>query len=301
MKTQRNMLIAFLLNLGFSVFEFFGGIVSASFAIMSDALHDLGDALSIGVSLIFEKKSKKQPDEKYTYGYGNFSLIGALFTTSVLLIGSCFIIINAVGRIINPVEIEYGKMIIFAVIGVIVNSIAAFVTHDKESANQRAVNLHMLEDVLGWICVLIGAVVMHFTDFYYLDPIMSIAVSIFIIFHSIGNLKEVFPVFLGKVPDGISITEIKEHLLHIEGVKDVHHIHIWSHGSGSILAAMHIVTDESAAQIKEKVRGELSEHGINHAVLETESTADNCKDKVCTIWHEEEKTHCHGHHHGHRH
>lgn len=297
MKTTRNILIAFLLNLGFSVFEFFGGIISGSFAIMSDALHDLGDAFSIGISLIFERKSKKAPDEIYTYGYGNFSLIGALFTTPILLFGSVIIIINAISKIINPSEIEYGKMIIFAIIGVLVNTVAAFVTRGKDSANQRAVNLHMLEDVLGWICVLIGAVIMHFTDFYILDPIMSIAVSTFIIFHSMSNLKEIFSVFLGKVPEETDISEIKEHLMLIEGICDVHHIHILKHGSGNILATMHIVTDENSSEIKAKVREELIEHGISHVTLEIEGKNENCNNRVCNISHKSGHAHSHGHCH----
>ena len=297
MKTTRNMLIAFLLNLGFSVFEFFGGIITGSFAIMSDALHDLGDALSIGVSLIFEKKSKKAPDEIYTFGYGNYSLIGALFTTLVLLSGCVIIIINAVSRIVNPIEIEYGKMIAFAVIGVIINTLSAFVTRGRDSANQRAVNLHMLEDVLGWICVLVGAVIMHFKDFYVLDPLLSIGVSVFIIFHSVGNLKDIFSVFLAKVPEETSVSEIKEHLTHIEGITDVHHLHIWKQGSGNVIATMHIVTDESASEIKEKVRKELYEHGIIHATLEIESTDEICKEKVCQISCKSGHVHCHSHHH----
>lgn len=281
MKTNQKMFVAFLLNLFFSVFELFGGIISGSYAVISDSFHDFGDALSIGFSLIFEKKSKQSPDEKYTYGYGNYSLVGALFTTLVLLLGSVIIITNSISKIINPSEIEYGKMIIFALIGVIVNTTAAFITKGKDSANQRAINLHMLEDVFGWICVLLGAVIMNFTEFYVLDPIMSIAVSIFIIFHSIENSKEIFSVFLGKVPRDIDISKIKAHILNIDGANDVHHIHIWRHGNTNILCSMHIVTDSSAYEIKKKVRELLKEHGVNHAVIETESTSEECQDKVC--------------------
>lgn len=297
MKTSRNMLIAFLLNLCFSIFEFVGGIISGSYAIMSDALHDLGDALSIGISFIFEKKSKKSPDEIYTFGYGNFSLIGALFTTFVLLSGSVIIITNSVAKIINPSEIQYGKMIVFAVIGVITNTVAALVTRGNGSANQRAVNLHMLEDSLGWVCVLTGAVIMHFTDFYFLDPIMSIAVSIFIIISSMSNLTYVFSVFLQKIPEETSAPEIKEKLMHIKGICEVHHVHIWRHGSDNILATMHVVTDENPAKIKEEVRRKLFEHGINHVTLEIEGTNVSCGDKVCQLSDKAGHAHCHGHCH----
>ena len=164
MKTQRNILIAFLLNFGFSIFELFGGIFTGSVAILSDAVHDVGDAASIGASYFLEKKSKKQPDEIYTYGYARYSVVGSVITTLILLVGSVLVVWNAVERILHPVEIDYNGMILFAVVGVVINFCAAFFTREGDSLNQKAVNLHMLEDVLGWLVVLIGAVVMRFTD-----------------------------------------------------------------------------------------------------------------------------------------
>ena len=174
MKTERNIFIAFILNLAFSIFEFAGGIFTGSVAIISDAIHDIGDATSIGVALFLEKKSKKQPDDRYTYGYGRYSVIGSVLTTLILLLGSVLVIYNAVLRMIRPVEINYDGMIMFAIVGVCVNLGAALLTRNGSSLNQKAVNLHMLEDVLGWIVVLIGAIVMRFTNFYLIDPLMSI-------------------------------------------------------------------------------------------------------------------------------
>ena len=297
MNTKHKMLLAFLLNLSFSVFEFFGGIISGSYAIMSDALHDLGDALGIGISLIFESKSKKAPDEKYTYGYGAFSLIGALITTIILILGSLFIIINAVKRIICPTPIEYGKMLVFAIIGVVINTVSAFITREKEGANMRAVNLHMLEDVLGWVCVLIGAVIMHFTDFGIIDPLLSVGVSVFIMVHAIKNLKGIFEIFLQKVPSGTSINEIRNNILQTRGIIDVHHIHIWSYDENNTLATMHIVTDENQSEVKQKVRKELSGLGINHVTLEIECANEMCKDKCCSIFETSEHSCTHHHHH----
>ena len=228
MKTQNNILIAFILNLFFSIFEFVGGIFTGSVAIISDAIHDIGDASSIGISYFLEKKSKKQPDEIYTYGYARYSVIGGVITTLILFFGSVTVIINAIEKIINPTEINYNGMIIFAIVGVIVNFTAAYFTREGDSINQKAVNLHMLEDVLGWAVVLIGAVIMRFTDFKILDPLMSIGVAIFILINAIKNLKEVIDIFCEKIPNGISTEEIKEHILEIDGVIDVHHIPIWS-------------------------------------------------------------------------
>ena len=180
MKTERNILIAFILNLAFSIFEFVGGIVTGSVAIMSDAVHDIGDAASIGVSYFLERKGEK------------YSIIGAFITTITLLIGSIVTICNAISRLIDPAQINYDGMIVFAIVGVGVNLCAAFVTREGDSLNQKAVNLHMLEDVLGWIVVLVGAIVMRFTDFALLDPIMSIGVSAFILINAIRNLIEIF-------------------------------------------------------------------------------------------------------------
>ena len=156
MKTEKNILIAFILNLLFSILEFFGGFLTNSVAILSDSIHDFGDALSIGISYFLERKSKKKADDKYTYGYVRFSVLGGVITTTILLVGSILVIIGAVKRIFNPVEVNYSGMIVFAILGVILNCIAAYVTREGDSINQKSVNLHMLEDVLGWIIVLIG-------------------------------------------------------------------------------------------------------------------------------------------------
>ncbi len=295
MKTQNNILIAFILNLFFSIFEFFGGIFTGSVAIVSDAIHDIGDALSIGISYFLEKKSKKQPDNIYTYGYARYSVIGGVITTLILLFGSVTVIINAIGKIINPTEINYNGMIIFAVVGVIINFAAAYFTREGDSINQKAVNLHMLEDVLGWAVVLIGAVIMRFTDFKILDPLMSIAVAIFILINTIKNLKEVIDIFCEKIPDGISTEEIKHHLLHIDGVIDVHHIHIWSIDGNGAYATMHIVTNADTKEIKHKVKEELEEHGICHSTLELETENENCEHIECKVEHH----HSHSHHHHH--
>lgn len=294
MKTEKNILIAFILNLFFSVFEFIGGIFTGSVAIISDSIHDIGDALSIGISYILEKISKKQPDEKYTYGYLRFSVIGGFITSSILLFGSFAVIYNAINKLINPNEINYNGMILFAVIGVVINLAAAILTREGDSINQKAVNLHMLEDVLGWIVVLIGAVVMKFTDLKILDPLLSIGVAVFIVINAFKNLLEIINLFLEKTPSGIDAKEIKEHILEIEGIDDVHHIHLWSMDGQNNYATMHIVTNSDSHKIKEKVREELSEHGICHATLELEKIGEHCEAKHC---HTNSVAHSHHHHH----
>ena len=295
MKTQKNILIAFVLNISFSLFEFFGGIFTKSVAILSDAIHDLGDAIAIGISYFMERKSKKKADSKYTYGYIRYSVLGGVITTTILLVGSSLVIIGAIKRLFNPVEINYSGMIIFAIIGVILNFIAAYVTKEGDSINQKAVNLHMLEDVLGWIVVLIGAIIMNFTDIKVLDSLMSIGVALFIFINALKNLKKVIDLFLEKTPDNVDIDHLKSHLLEIKGVDDIHHIHVWSIDGYYNYATMHIVSkSKNISKIKEEIREELSEHNIHHAILETEEEA--CNQKECHIDFDIE-THHHHHHH----
>ena len=295
MKTEKNILIAFILNLCFSVFELFGGIFTGSIAIMSDSIHDIGDAASIGISYFLERKSKKQPDGKYTYGYARYSVIGGAISTLILLFGSIIVIYNAIERIITPTPINYNGMIIFAVIGVFVNAAAAFFTRHGDSHNQKAVNLHMIEDVLGWIVVLVGAIVMKFTNFVLIDPILSIGVAMFISINALKNLKDAINIFLVKTPKEINIKQLKSDIMKISGVSDVHHIHVWSMDGHNNYATMHIVINSDIHEIKNIVRKTLVERGIGHSTLETETENEICNDKYCHIKHICQHTHHHHH------
>lgn len=294
MKTDKNILIAFILNMGFAIFEFIGGSITNSVAIISDSIHDMGDALSIGMSFFLERKSKKVPDDKYTYGYVRYSVIGSLITTCILLVGSILVVYNAIKRLFNPVIINYNGMIIFAVIGVIVNFIAAYYTKEGNSLNQKSVNLHMLEDVLGWFVVLIGAIIMRFTDISILDSILSILVALFILINALKNFKVILDLFLEKVPSDLSIDEIKKHLLEIKDVLNVHHIHIWSIDGYNNFATIHVVVKKNSKIIKDKIREELMEHGISHVTIELETENEKCESDKCQI--SSSSPHHHHHH-----
>lgn len=290
--SQHKILIAFLLNLGFSVYELIGGTITGSTAIVSDAVHDFGDAISIGLSYLLEKKSTKQPDAKYTYGYTRYSLVGGMVTTLILLFGSTFVIFNAILRLFKPIEINYDGMIILSLIGVTVNFIAAYITRDNNSLNQKSVNLHMLEDVLGWIVVLIGAIIMRFTNISYLDPILSILVALFILKQALANFISILNVFLEKTPAQVSLEEIEKHLLNIPGVKNVHHLHIWSLDGYHNYATLHVVSNEPNIKLKQTIKSELSAHQIAHSTIEMENTNENCHDQNCKL-HSIDRPHTH--------
>ena len=285
MKTEKNILIAFILNLSFSIFELIGGLFTGSIAITSDSIHDLCDAFSILISFFLEKKSKKKADLKYTYGYVRYSVIGGIITSTILLIGSIFVIHEAIKRLINPVKINYNGMIIFAIIGVIINLIATIATKEGDSLNQRSVNLHMLEDVLGWIIVLIGSICMYFTNITYIDSILSIIVSIFILVSAFKNIKIIIYLFLEKTPKNINIEEVKKHLLSINGVSDVHHIHVRSIDGFNTFITLHVVLDNYDSKIKQQIKDDLNHYGISHSTIEIELKNELCTDINCEIKH----------------
>lgn len=296
-KSQYKILVAFLLNLGFSIYEFIGGTFTHSTAIMSDAVHDLGDALSIGISYFLEKKSTRHPDANYTYGYIRYSLVGGIITTLILVFGSVFVIYHAILRFFNPVAINYNEMIILAIIGVVVNFIAAYVTRSKGSLNQKSVNLHMLEDVLGWAVVLIGAIIMRFTDIVYLDPALSILVALFILRAAMINFISILNVFLEKTPASISLENLEKHLLQMPQVKSIHHLHVWSIDGFHNYATLHVVSDRPTPQLKQTIKSKLAKHQIAHSTIEMESPEECCPEQTCII----SATNAHPHSHSHQH
>ena len=294
MRSTKNILIAFILNISFSIFELIGGVFTNSMAIISDALHDFSDAISIGISYFLEKKSQRKPDCNYTFGYTRYSVLGAIITNLILIIGSILVIYHGISRLFNPVIVNYNGMFILAIIGVIVNLFAVYFTKDGHSLNQKAVNLHMLEDVLGWIVVLIGSIIMKFSKVNIIDVILSFVVSIFIMIHAIMSLKKTLELILEKVPNSLDIEKIKLHIKEIKDISDIHHIHVWSMDGINNYITMHVVINcDNFEDIKIKIKDELKEFGITHSTIEFEKKEYHCENKDCHIEVDEYK----GHHH----
>ncbi len=294
MNSDKRMLLACILNFGFSIFELVGSFFTGSTAILSDSVHDLGDGLTLAMSYFLERKAKKNPDKNYTYGYMRYSLLGGVISSVFLFSGSVFAIYTGIHRIFSAAEINYGGMILLSLIGVIMNFAAAYFTHGGKSLNQRAVNLHMLEDVAGWAVVLIGAVLMKITDITYIDPIMSIIIAIFILVNAGKNLKSAMGIFLEKVPKEVDADGLKKALLLVDGVSDVHHLHIHSLDGIHHIATVHIVTKEGFK--KDTVRKIFSDYKIAHVTLETEAFGEECENCGCEILSDRDLRNCHHHH-----
>ena len=271
MKIDRNILIAFILNLSFSLLEIIGGFITNSISILSGAVHDLADAASIGISYYLEKKSKHKPNYKYTYGYVRYSTLAAFITTIILLSGSLFVIYNAINRLFNPIDINYDGMIIIALIGILFNIIAVYKTKGGHSLNQEAVNLHLLQDALSWIIVLIGSILIKFTKINYIDSIMSLVISIYIIIHSLKHLKIILDLFLEKTPSNVNIRKIKKELLENKNIISIDHIHVWSLDGYNNYATLHaIINNDEVENMKEYIKDYLKKENISHSTIEIE-------------------------------
>lgn len=281
--TSKNFKTVFLLNFGFTLFEIVGGILTNSIAIISDALHDFGDSISIGLAWYLEKYSHKESDNKYTYGYGRFSLLGALINAMVLIIGSTFVLANAIPRIIEPQATNAEGMIIFAIVGVIVNGAAVFKLKNEESMNARVMMLHLLEDVLGWIAILAVAIALLFWQTYILDAILSIVITLYILFNVTINLKKTIALFLQATPDHVQLEMIDEKLKSIDKVISSHHTHVWSLDGANHILTTHLIVDKSTTRdeivrIKYKCKQLFEDLKMTHFTIEIE-----LEDEVCLM------------------
>ena len=285
--SEKNISTAFFLNLFFVFIEIAGGIITNSFAIISDAIHDLGDCGAIGLAFFFEKFSQKKPDKKYTYGYKRYSLLSAIITSLILVIGSVAIIFGSIQRFKNPEEIKSLPMLIIAVFGVLINGIAAFKTSHGSGANEKAINLHMLEDVFGWIAVLIGSIFIHLFQWYFIDTLLSLVISAFLLFHSAKNILYTVSILLEKTPYDFNFEDYEAEISKLPGVENVHHIHVWSLDDETILATIHITLSkdffpEKYSAVQKSVIEASKNLGINHITLQID-IENSCCDTSCEI------------------
>ncbi len=271
-----NLRLAFFLNLAFALFEIIGGLYVNSMAILSDAVHDLGDSLSLGIAWYLEKKSKQAADRKFSLGYMRFSLLGALINGIVLILGAIFVIVASVDRILEPEPSNADGMIVFAIIGILVNGFAAWRLSSGLSLNEKVISWHLLEDVLGWLAVLVVAITLKFYQNNYLDPLLSILIMAYILWGVGKRLKETLYLFLQGVPLDINLQDIKQQLLNIKGVNSVKQIQAWSlDGAQHVFTAQVQLNDIQALdqiiRIKLELKKVLRQYPFKYITIETET------------------------------
>ena len=277
----KNIKTAFFLNLFFTMFEIVGGFYTNSMAILSDAVHDLGDCLSLGLAWYFQKISNKGSDNSYSYGYKRFSLMGAIINSIVLTVGSILILTKAIPRIFHPESTHASGMFLLAIVGVLVNGVAFFRLKKGGSLNEKVVSLHFLEDVLGWVAILIGAGIMYFFNVPVIDPVLSVGIALFVLFNVYKNIRETLHIILQGIPADIDIAEISDQLQQFKGIEDIHDLHVWSVDGNYNILTVHIVMNKSLelveiTKLKELIRNSLKVNGIQHATIEFETTDERC-------------------------
>lgn len=276
-----NLAWAFALNTFFALVELVGGYLTNSVSIASDALHDFGDSLSLGLSLYFHKKSNRKSDLRYTYGYRRFSLIGAFVNSIVLIAGSVFVIKEAVERIMHPVQPDANGMVWLALLGILVNGAAMFRLRKGHSVNERVISLHFIEDLLGWIAVLAGALVMRFYDVPVLDPILSLLIACYILYNVYGNIKATIGIVLQGFPESIDRQKVMQVFESAGEIRSVHDLHVWSLDGNFHVLSAHVVLHKDAMlaevePLKQKLKHAMEGEGIDHCTLEFELEGAHC-------------------------
>jgi cobalt-zinc-cadmium efflux system protein len=285
---EERVRFAAFLNVAFTVVELVGGFWTNSLAILSDALHDFGDSIALLVSWLFERGARKSPDTSRTFGYQRLSLFSALFSAFILIGGSIVIIFQAIPRFFNPETVNAFGMVGIAVIGILFNGAGFFLLKKGESLNEKVLSWHLLEDVLGWVGILVGGVIIYFWKVYLLDPLMTIGLTAFILYNITKNLREAINILLQGVPEHINLEAVKKDLTSIKGVIDVHDIHIWSLEGETDVFTAHVVLDDetlkSPEPTKQTIKETLQKHHIEHSTIELERK-DYCSGTVCEDWH----------------
>ena len=274
----KNISFAFFLNLFFVVVEVIGGLYTNSIAILSDALHDFGDCLSLAVAWAFQKKATQKRNHKYTYGYRRFSLLGSIFLAGVLVVSSAFVLFEAGKRVFEPQEVNAHGMLWIAIAGVIINGAAALRLKKGSSLNERAVFLHIMEDVLGWVAVLIASIVMMFVNLPVIDPILSIAISLWVLTNVYRNMRDTFRIMLQATPENIDLEDLAKTLLGAEGVILIHDLHLWSMDGESHIMTLHAVSNTSnPEQLKRNILDIAKTFHIDHITIEIEKPGIDCQ------------------------
>lgn len=271
---------AFFLNVSFTVVEVFGGLWTGSVAVLTDAMHDAGDSLVLGAAWYLQGVATKGRDERYSYGYGRYSMLGGWLTSLVLMVGAVFMFTVSVPRLWEPVLPHTTGMMGLALFGLLMNGLAAWKLHGGTTLNERGAYLHLLEDVLGWAAVLVGAIVIHFTGWAVIDPLLSMAISVYILVNAIGTFRKGTGILMQQVPEGIDIGSIGAKLRAIPGVIDLHDQHTWTLDGSFMVQTVHLVVSdvglEQARAIKAQARKEMHALGIQHATIELEWEGEEC-------------------------
>lgn len=281
-----NIKIAFLINLSFTLIELVGGLLTNSVAILSDALHDLGDSVGLGLAWFLEKVSHKRRDSSFTYGYRRFSLLSAYINSVILIVGSVLILTISIPRLFNPLQPDLDGMLLLAILGILFNGFSALKLRRGASLNQRVVSWHLMEDILGWLAILIISIVMRFWYLPVLDPVFSILITLIVLFGVIKNFQKTLKIFLQAKPDSFDVQELENRLVGVVGVNSIHDTHLWTMDGDYLVMTVHVVVDDgiqeqAILEIKGCIKEIVRERKIEHLTIEIEYESEKCALESC--------------------
>ena len=273
MKTKHTVWLAFFLNLSYAIVEFIAGGIFGSSAVLADSVHDLGDAIAIGISAFLEAISNREEDSHYTLGYKRFSLLGALVTAVILMTGSVLVILENITKLFHPQPVNDEGILWLGIIAVSINVLASLVVRKGKTKNESILSLHFLEDTLGWVAVILMAVVLRFTDWYILDPLLSLVISFFILSKAIPRFWSTLKIFLDAVPEGVDIQQVKSDLEQLDHVASINQLNLWTMDGLEKNAIVHVCLKkvEHMEVCKEAIRAMLKDYGFQNITIEVDA------------------------------
>ncbi|EFO00057.1 cation diffusion facilitator family transporter [Streptococcus mitis] len=277
MKAKYTVWLAFFLNLTYAIVEFIAGGVFGSSAVLADSVHDLGDAIAIGISAFLESISNREEDSHYTLGYKRFSLLGAMVTAVILMTGSVLVILENIAKIFHPQSVNDKGILWLGIIAITINVLASLVIRKGQTKNESILSLHFLEDTLGWVAVILMAIVLRFTDWYILDPLLSLAISFFILSKALPRFWSTLKIFLDAVPEGVDIQKIKTDLAELDHVASVNQLNLWTMDGLEKNAIVHVCLKEMEHMetCKESIRIFLKDCGFQNITIEVDADLES--------------------------
>ena len=277
MKTKYTVWVAFFLNLSYAIVEFIAGGIFGSSAVLADSVHDLGDAIAIGISAFLETISNREEDSHYTLGYKRFSLLGAMVTAVILMTGSVLVILENIAKIFHPQSVNDEGILWLGIIAITINVLASLVIRKGQTKNESILSLHFLEDTLGWVAVILMAIVLRFTDWYILDPLLSLAISFFILSKALPRFWSTLKIFLDAVPEGVDIQKIKTDLAELDHVASINQLNLWTMDGLEKNAIVHVCLKEMEHMetCKESIRIFLKDCGFQNITIEVDADLES--------------------------
>ena len=277
MKAKYTVWLAFFLNLTYAIVEFIAGGVFGSSAVLADSVHDLGDAIAIGISAFLESISNREEDSHYTLGYKRFSLLGAMITAVILMTGSVLVILENIAKIFHPQSVNDEGIFWLGIIAITINVLASLVIRKGQTKNESILSLHFLEDTLGWVAVILMAIVLRFTDWYILDPLLSLVISFFILSKALPRFWSTLKIFLDAVPEGVDIQKIKTDLAELDHVASINQLNLWTMDGLEKNAIVHVCLKEMEHMetCKESIRIFLKDCGFQNITIEVDADLES--------------------------